>query len=313
MSINSDTQRKDKHKRGPSQGIMINYRDIKLLHALKYGRLSIEQLFKDAWFKRAEYAKGGELIKPEENEKGSLKNCRIRINKLIRYGYIMRENIPTCRYDEVRTILSVGDNGANILYEQGELIVRNHPVKLTEINHDIMVTNSLKKFIEGISYMEKQRCMNHYEVEYEYNMRREKENKKGVVYPDFYVVLKFSGYEIGTKKEIEIIRVIYVEIDNSSFSVNDFVDRKICVLAKPPYEKFGEAIDKHIVFVVVNNTQRSRKLLYRIKHEMNEIMNWENIGVGLFSDVLKYGFFSNVFKDCEGDAVEIITKEDREG
>lgn len=310
MNINDGVQTKDKHKRGPSQGIMITHRDIKLFEALRYGRLSIYQLYKDAWFKRHEYAKGGELIKPEENEKGSFKNFRLRVNKLIKYEYINREIIPTCEFDEVRTILSVGENGAKILYGQGESLVRNHPIKLTEIKHDIMVTNSLKKFIERISYAEKQRCMNHYEVEYEYNMRREKENKKGVVYPDFYGVLKLRGYEIATKKEIEIIRVIYVEIDNSSFSVNDFVNRKICVLAKPPYEKFGEAIDKHIVFVVVNNIQRSRKLLHRIKHKMNEIMNWENIGVGLFSDVLKYGFFSNVFKDCEDDAVEIITKEE---
>ena len=99
-----------------------------------------------------------------------------------------------------------------------------------------------------------------------------------------------------------------MEIDNSSFSVNDFVDKKICVLSKPSHEKFGE-INKHVVCVVVNNSERLRKLLNRIRHKKNEIMTWENIGVGLFSDVLKCGFFSKIFKNCDGNAVEIITKE----
>ncbi len=308
MSIDN-VQRKDKHKRGPAQGITITYRDIKLLQALKYGRLNIEQLYNFAWFKRPSYGKGGELIKPTENDKGSIKNFRLRINKLIKYEYIKREILPTCGYDEVRTILSLEDIGASILYEQGELIVRNHPIKLTEIKHDLMVTNSLKKLTEGISDFQKQIVINHYEIDYEYNMRREKENKKGVVYPDFYGVLKIRCRI--REKEMEIIRIIYVEIDNSSFSVNDFVDRKICVLANPPHEKFGE-INKHVVCVVVNNTERLRKLLKRIRNKKNEIINWGNIGVGLFSDVSKYGFFSKIFKNCDDNAVETIAKEEIE-
>jgi hypothetical protein len=310
MNMNSDIHRRDKSKRGPYEGIMITYRDIELLKALRYGRLNIEQLYRDAWFKRPEYQKGGELVKPQENDKGSIKNFRLRINKLIRYGYINREIIPTCGFNEVRTILSVGDNGAKILYESGELIVRNHPVKLTEIQHDLMATYSLKKLSEGINYLEKQIDISHYEIDYEYNMRREKENKKGAVYPDSYGFFNLRGQETDTQNEVEIIRIVYVEIDNSSFSVNDFVDRKICTLAEPPHEKFGGAIDKHVVFVVVNNTQRLRKLLNRIKHRKNEITNWKNIGIGLFSDVLKYGFFSNTFRNCDGNAVTIISKKE---
>jgi hypothetical protein len=183
---------------------------------------------------------------------------------------------------------------------------------VNEIKHDIMVTNSLKKLIEGISNIEEQVNINHLEIDYEYNMRREKENKKGVVCPDFYGVLKIGAREISTGEEIEMTRVIYVEVDNSSFAIKDFVDRKICALAKPPHEKIGKEINKHIVCVVVTTTERLRKLLNRIRHKRNEIMNWENIGVGLFSDVLKFGFFSNAFKNCAGNAVEIITKKELE-
>ncbi len=293
---------------GPAGGIVITDRDIKLLQALKYGRLPLSQLYSRAWYKKPEYAEGGRIINPANDDKGTKLNFIKRITKLAEYEYIKKELIPTISTTEERTVLSVGPEGKKTLYGLGETYIRDHPISRHHFTHDIVVSNALFKFDRDIKRYSK--IIYNHEKSDEYLLRKLNTGKqRGAIYPDIAITLTLKGEDPTTKEEILSTRMIYVEVDGGTISPKEYAI-KLSSLVDSPIKKFEEVLDKHIVFVISNTTDRKRVLLSSIKTLQNRVSNWQNIGIALSAEVSQSGFFSSIFSNCLGRVVSIIGDEE---